>query len=800
MPDLNTRMSDVSQFRTVRPWRAALGMLPVLTRDSADNGERYVLLNGATGNFCLDFIGGIDRSTQRGVAWSCDVGHYVTCGDDFIVVNRWDKQSPEEKYPLERVVTQLHEFHRHLEKTTPDRSRSIAAHALRVFRSVRTVVEERDNGTRSLRVFLNLLASAATEQYRLVDGNMEVLGITPEILEASRTIPDTSWRQLYNDLSGIGRYDVPGPPDFELVLRHASGTLFQDAHLEAELSPTLFLPGLEGPATVASAAIPSETGIYFTPPVLARTLAEEATRNIPNIEGRPLLLFDPACGSSELLKECLRLLKVKQYPGRVRVIGWDKSAASVDMARFVLAWEKRSWPTDQVEIEVAQQDSLMSTNWPASVDILAMNPPFKSWNLMEPETQEAAARILGGSSKPNLAMVFARRALDVLSDGGTLAMITPNSLFEASSGKYVREKLAEILTPQLIARLGDQTIFARALVDAGMYVGTRRPGHPVTSAILWADSRPSSLNHALRGLRKWREAEIAPITDDGFSVYHRDDIGTTGDRWVARAYEAWATYESIQRTKRTVVARKVFDIHQGVRLGNDVFIVSKEYWQKLDKTEARFFRPAVMNPSVQEGKLDDRYYVFYSRTEGLPELLNEELLQAHLPQYFAERLAPAKPTLLRRKSIAKEGLNWWDLERPRAWQQVRVPKLISKYFGGKRPFAFDRTGDFVVVVGLAWLLKRGAVELFITETEIYLAILAYLSSAIADSLLKYASVQVSGGQLDLSARWIGNLPIPNLAKLEPAELNKLVRAGAAISDGTIEWEDLNELVLSILNR
>lgn len=794
-------MSDISQFKTVEPWRAGLGMLPVTMRDSVDNGERYVLLNGTTGNFCLDFVGGIDRTTQRGAAWSCDVGHYVTCGDDSVVVNRWDKQAPEERYSYGSVVAQLHEFQRHLEKTTPDRSRSIAAHSLRVFRHIRAVVDEHDNGIRSLRIFLHLLASVATEQYRLVDGHLEVLGITPEILETSRNIPDASWRPLYNDLSGIGRYDVPAPPDFELVLRHASGTLFQDAHLEAELSPTLWLPGLEGPATVASRAIPSGTGIYFTPPVLARTLAEEATRDIPNIDGRPLLLFDPACGSSELLKECLRSLRVKQYPGRVRVIGWDNSPASVVMAQFVLAWEKRSWPTDQVEIEVAQHDSLMSESWPDSVDILVMNPPFKSWNRMERETQEAATRFLGASNKPNLAMVFARRALDVLSDSGTLAMITPNSLFEASSGRYVREQLAEILTPQLIARLGDQNIFARALVDAGMYVGRRRPTHQVTTAILWADSRPNSLNHALRGLRKWREAEVAPITADGFSVYRSDDdIGKTGDRWLARGYEAWATHESIQRTKRTVLAKKVFDIHQGVRLGNDVFIVSREYWQELQDTEGRFFRPASMNPSVEDGKLDDRYYVFYPRMDGLPELLNEEVLQAHLPQYFSERLAPAKQKLLRRKSIAREGLNWWDLERPRTWQQARVPKIISKYFGGKRSFAFDRTGEFVVVVGIAWLLKRGAVQLAITETEIYLAVLAFLTSTIADDLLKYASVQVSGGQLDLSAKYVATLPIPNLARLEPAEVNKLVQAGATISEGKIDWADLDELVLSILNR
>jgi hypothetical protein len=72
-------MNDISQFRAAKAWKEALGLLPVPLRDSAENRERYVLLNGATGNFCLDFVGDLDSSSQRAAAWSCDVGHYVTC-------------------------------------------------------------------------------------------------------------------------------------------------------------------------------------------------------------------------------------------------------------------------------------------------------------------------------------------------------------------------------------------------------------------------------------------------------------------------------------------------------------------------------------------------------------------------------------------------------------------------------------------------------------------------------------------------------------------------------------------------
>jgi adenine-specific DNA-methyltransferase len=654
---LHPQMSDVTQFRSVEAWRVALGLLPVPLRETLENQERYVLLNGTSGNFCLDFIGGTDPILQRAVAWSCDVGHYLTLIDDSIVVNRWDKQSSAESYSCQSVISQLHEFHRHLERTAPDRSRNIVAHVLSVFRQIRTAVGEHNNGLKSLRVLLHLLASAATDQYRLKDEEFAVWGLAEDAAEASLEIPDATWRPLHNDLSGTGRYDVLRP-DFDLVLRHASGAVFQDAHLEAQLSPNLWLPGFEIPAGVDRNATPSETGTYFTPPALARTLAEEATADLQGVPGRPLLLFDPACGSGELLKECLRLLKLKGYPGQVRVIAWDKSPISVEMARFVLACEKRAWPADRVKIEVLQNDSLSAAaNWPADVDIVAMNPPFKAWNRMEGYEQDAVTRILGASNKPNLAMAFARRALDILNDRGTLAMIAPNSLLEASSGKPVREALAEMLTPQLIARLGDQSVFARALVDAGMYVGKRRAARMAGTAILWADSRPNSLNRALRALRRWRGAEVQPINDDGFSVYGRDDVGRSGAPWIARAYEAYVSFQTVRHTRRTIPAKKVFDIKQGVRLGNDVFIIHKEYFEKLKKNERRFFRPAVMNLSLSEGKLNDNYYVFYPYTEGLPAIETEEDLVRHAPTYYKDFLLQAKSKLAGRKSLRKPTSN-----------------------------------------------------------------------------------------------------------------------------------------------
>jgi hypothetical protein len=62
------------------------------------------------------------------------------------------------------------------------------------------------------------------------------------------------------------------------------------------------------------------------------------------------------------------------------------------------------------------------------------------------------------------------------------------------------------------------------------------------------------------------------------------------------------------------------------------------------------------------------------------------------------------------------------------------------------------------------------------------------------------SVQVSGGQLDLSNKYISQLPIPNFANLKPSDLSKMIRTGLKITAGAIDrWSDVDDLILSIFD-
>jgi hypothetical protein len=73
---------------------------------------------------------------------------------------------------------------------------------------------------------------------------------------------------------------------------------------------------------------------------------------------------------------------------------------------------------------------------------------------------------------------------------------------------------------------------------------------------------------------------------------------------------------------------------------------------------------------------------------------------------------------------------------------------------------------------------------------------------VAHDLIGYLSPQVAGGQLDLSNKFLGNLPVPNLAKLKDESLSELIQAGTEIAgEKTFDrWSEVDEIVLSALDR
>ena len=60
----------------------------------------------------------------------------------------------------------------------------------------------------------------------------------------------------------------------------------------------------------------------------------------------------------------------------------------------------------------------------------------------------------------------------------------------------------------------------------------------------------------------------------------------------------------------------LFHVHEGVKTGyNRAFLLKRERFEHLQRKERAFFRPAMVNDSLQAGQLSEGIWVFYPYDE-----------------------------------------------------------------------------------------------------------------------------------------------------------------------------------------
>src|SRR6202034_1483365 len=122
-------------------------------------------------------------------------------------------------------------------------------------------------------------------------------------------------RRFYEDL--LGQASGAHRLHLNLTIRHASGELFQAAHL-APAPPSLQLPFFGLPAVRVRPH--SLKGIAYTPIGLARSLAEQAINGLASDPGSTLVILDPACGSGTFLIEAVAALARAGWNGSLRLV------------------------------------------------------------------------------------------------------------------------------------------------------------------------------------------------------------------------------------------------------------------------------------------------------------------------------------------------------------------------------------------------------------------------------------------------------------------------------------------------
>ncbi|MDO8588777.1 MAG: N-6 DNA methylase [Armatimonadota bacterium] len=683
-------------------------------------------------------------------------------------LQRWDL--PQDEYRRFRIPEDqqaVNKLMAILQSVPPPRSVDVIGHCLRAFRCLRDCFPD---GLTSVRLFNALLIGADVVRREPVEkekwiqsqtfGDVLTL-IGPHLSESLG--PMEFPRAVHSSHLGVmlDFFNRPEPTtgillDSDLLIRHASGQLYQEAHLILEKTPQLAFPGL-GPAGEPRGSLKRD--VRFTPTALARVLAQQVLDTWGVGTSGRLDVLDPACGSGVFLQEILRELQARGFKGQVILRGIDLSEISCTIARFCLEMAKKDAEAAGISVEISISNSnALQQDW-GTPDIILMNPPFVSLEAMTVSDRDEVKQELGDLAigRVDMAMAFMWKAVSSLSSQGVTGSVLPAALLETWAGRKWREALSDSAHVRLIGRFRGYSFFRASLVEpAFLILQSKVNSEQSSTRILLAEE--GAEDAAIRGLR--RAAKVPPGESEGWEHYEMAPPKASSVSWLPRPRKQLEVIERLSGTM-TVVG-DLFDVHQGIRTGcNPAFILSSDELETLPESERRFFRAMASNSTIRQGRLKVAEFIFYPYDENGLTIETECDLQSVVPSYYTGRLLQHKDQLQNRPRIPQD--KWWRLSEPRSWERSAQPRLVTKYRGRAGSFAYDDKGQFAVVEGHSWFWKgRGCGANNFEDTELPWAYLAILNSFTFESLLACFCPRVQGGQYDLSKLFVDKVFLPNL--------------------------------------
>lgn len=749
-------MDDISNTKI---WKKNFGLLPIHLSLAENDRNNYILLNGGHGDFCFsNNFQDLSAEEYFSKAWSSNTKNFVALKDDKVHLFNW-KLNEIDEIDKNLVTSNFDKFYKYLLKNSFSSNSDVVPFLIDIFKQFRHHTGESQNASEALSILFNLLA------------NLE-----DDVIDTDKWGLNTVHKPINYDMhldrlkNGIGR----SKPILDLILRHSSGILFQEAQKEA----IFFKSQLNLFGDFDNDYITKKnlyTSVHYTPPFLSRSIVENVLNKL-NLENKTeLKIIDPACGSGEFLIEVLKQLKELNYVGKVYITGWDSSESAIYTSNFLLQYEKRTIWNDNLVFTLRHvYDSLLEV-WSNDYDLILMNPPFISWEQMNQSAREATNSVfeiadLGKLTRPNLASAFFYKAINSLNPNGVIGCVIPSSLLTLDSYKKLRDVSREIITIDLIGKLGN-FIFDDALTDVSIIIG-HKPKEDSNPFMLWVKNEKGKVHEALRDLRKMQTEEQQTVDEKYYSIYKPLEFPITKENWKVISInenKMIKSFRALIASEKLVTLSKLFTVKQGIRTGsNNIFKLTDDKFKQLPDTEKNYFRHTIDNSSIEKGIIYDNLYVWYPYDKNGLIILSEEELSKKVPVYYS-MLLEEKQKLQSRTSISSE--KWWALSRHRAWQIEKTKKIISTEFGSSKSFAVDIEGKYNIERGYAWIPKKSF------SNDDYYFYLAVFSSSFFDKLLSIYSKQLAGANnyYDLGNKYTKDIPIPNIFNEKIKSSNAYIR-------------------------
>jgi adenine-specific DNA-methyltransferase len=805
-------------WRSPADWADALGLVcvPMFGRAHLHppQGRHAVLLDGQHGSFLIstgDIRKAVADQSPLSWAWSSNLIHSLILDEDRkeALLWRWDDPDMWRRLPPPSSPSAAQAVLDRIDHAAPPRLPAVVDRVLAIFRQLRHAVHAASGTAMHVVCAFNALIAgagaivnkrAASEpEWRRCRTIADILALIPAPEFASITHLDFPAQVGSCDISPVIEAVIDPDPatkcrlDPDLLIRHASGDVYQEAHFELERKPHRQGEFFAGYSSGAGDDGELKREVRFTPPTLARALVEQAFQVLRTfgVTGQPITVLDPACGSGLFLREALQEAEADPDGAfrEITLVGFDSSDIAHSIARFCLGKavadvDPRLSPTLDLHITNA-----LNRHW-GTPDIIVMNPPFAAWNDLDDADKESVRTVLtefgdDGEERsllkhPDKAMAFVAKAAASMKPGAVLACIIPSPLLENKAGVVWRRRLVSEagLVVHTIGRFRGFSYFKGAVVEPAFLVLakplTPRPPRWFVQIVL---ATSGCEDKALRALRTDPVGERGDLAAK-WEVYRSFDWKPDPASWLPRPRRVLSLIKRLTDIGLPRVGQ-LFKIKQGARLGaKGVFMRPAREVAAFGADVAQYFRPVADNKSIQDGQILRTWQVFYPYDDdGKSAFLDEDALRVGAGRYYELYLKPAKEQLEREY---KE--RWWELSRPRSWQHRTERKIVSAYFANRGKFAYDSKAEFTVVQGFGWFWRKGE----FSSTNLPWAYLAVFNSPLFERMLELFCPTVRGGQYDVSERFVGHVFLPDLSnqELTPADaLSDLVDLGQEMAQG-----------------
>lgn len=192
-------------------------------------------------------------------------------------------------------------------------------------------------------------------------------------------------------------------------------------------------------------------GQYFTPAPVVEMMVEIVEPSSSES------IVDPFCGSGHFLIQSLARLEVDlgKACNNLKLHGIEKSdrMASIAITELSLSGCPANIRTADALIDFDRYDDIR----PESFDVVLTNPPFGSILGIQAFSSLAKFNLAKGRKRLPLEVAGLERCAELLRPGGRLAIVLPESIFSATSFRYVRTWLRRIFSIRVVVDLPSET-------------------------------------------------------------------------------------------------------------------------------------------------------------------------------------------------------------------------------------------------------------------------------------------------------------------------------------------------------